>query len=163
MYAGDEHLSHEQQHPELYDGEGDPLYRPVRGVRSRARGGVPALVHRPSQRVAPAKSTVPPATPRGRTEGTASTRRPVTTPDAPHQSTSTGRTTQMDQQQTTPTLAQVMGTLDELAAAARAADADRYRAAVRLAQGQQITEEQQRDAYHWGRQGAARTFDWRGE
>ena len=32
-----------------------------------------------------------------------------------------------------------------------------------LAQGQQITEEQQRDAYHWGRQGAARTFDWRGE
>ena len=50
----------------------------------------------------------------------------------------------MDQQQTTPTLAQVMGTLDELAAAARAADADRYRAAVRLAQGQQITEEQQR-------------------
>ncbi|WP_028708033.1 hypothetical protein [Propionicicella superfundia] len=61
----------------------------------------------------------------------------------------------MDQQQTTPTLAQVMGTLDELAAAARAA--------VRLAQGQQITEEQQRDAYHWGRQGAARTFDWRGE
>ncbi len=69
----------------------------------------------------------------------------------------------MDQQQTTPTLAQVMGTLDELAAAARAADADRYRAAVRLAQRQQITEEQQRDAYHWGRQGAARTFDWRGE
>ena len=44
----------------------------------------------------------------------------------------------MDQQQTTPTLAQVMGTLDELAAAARAADADRYRAAVRLAQRQQI-------------------------
>ena len=28
MYAGDEHLSLEQQHPELYDGEGDPLYRP---------------------------------------------------------------------------------------------------------------------------------------
>lgn len=56
----------------------------------------------------------------------------------------------MDQQQTTPTLAQVMGTLDELAAAARAADADRYRAAVRLAQGQQITEEQQRDAYPLG-------------
>ena len=53
--------------------------------------------------------------------------------------------------------------IDERAAAAGAADADRYRAAVRLAQGQQITEEQQRDAYHWGRQGAARTFDWRGE
>jgi len=69
----------------------------------------------------------------------------------------------MDQQHTPPTLAEVQGTLDELAAAARAADADRYRAAVRLAQGQQITEEQQRDAYHWGRQGAARTFDWRGE
>ena len=69
----------------------------------------------------------------------------------------------MDQQHTPPTLAEVQGTLDELAAAARAADADRYRAAVRLAQRQQITEEQQRDAYHWGRQGAARTFDWRGE
>lgn len=69
----------------------------------------------------------------------------------------------MNQQHTPPTLAEVQGTLDELAAAARAADADRYRAAVRLAQGQQITEEQQRDAYHWGRQGAARTFDWRGE
>ena len=66
---------------------------------------------------------------------------------------------------TTPTLAEVMGTLDELAAAARAGDAQRYRAAVRLAQAQQITEEQQRDAYEWGRrgQGAAREFDWRGE
>ena len=69
----------------------------------------------------------------------------------------------MNQQQTTPTLAQVMGTLNELAAAARTADADRYRAAVRLAHRQQITQEQQRDAYQWGSQGAARTFDWRGE
>lgn len=25
MYAGDEYLSHSQQHPELYDAEGDPL------------------------------------------------------------------------------------------------------------------------------------------
>ena len=25
MYAGDEDLSHEQQHPELYDGDSDPL------------------------------------------------------------------------------------------------------------------------------------------
>jgi len=66
---------------------------------------------------------------------------------------------------TAPTLAEVMGTLDELADAARAGDAQRYRAAVRLAQAQQITEEQQRDAYEWGRrgQGAAAEFDWRGE
>lgn len=28
MYAGDEYLSHEQQHPELYDAEGDPIDRP---------------------------------------------------------------------------------------------------------------------------------------
>jgi hypothetical protein len=28
MYAGDETLSHEQQHPELYDGDSDPLDYP---------------------------------------------------------------------------------------------------------------------------------------
>lgn len=52
-----------------------------------------------------------------------------------------------------------MGHPRRAAAAARAADADRYRAAGRLAQGQQITEEEQRDAYHyhWGRQGPARS------
>lgn len=71
----------------------------------------------------------------------------------------------MNQQENRPTLAEVMGTLEELGAAARAGDADRYRAAVRLAQRQQITEEQQRDAYTWGRrgQGAARSFNWKGE
>lgn len=70
----------------------------------------------------------------------------------------------MDQQQNTrPTLSEVMGTLDELSAAARSGDADRYRAAVRVAQRHQITEEQQRDAYQWGRGGAVLSFDWRGE
>lgn len=95
MYAGDEHLSHVQQHPELYDGEGDPLYRPCEECGAEPGEECLPWCTGPASRVAPAKSTVPPATPRGRTEGTASTRRPVTTPDAPHQSTSTGRTTQM--------------------------------------------------------------------
>ena len=69
----------------------------------------------------------------------------------------------MDQQQTTPTLAQVLGTLDELAAAARAGEADRYRAALRVAERQDLTEEQISDAYRWGRrhEGAA-AFDWEG-
>lgn len=57
----------------------------------------------------------------------------------------------------------MLGTLDELSAAARAGEAARYRAAVRVAQRHQITEEQQRDAYQWGRGGAALPFDWRGE
>lgn len=70
----------------------------------------------------------------------------------------------MDQQQNTPpTLAEVQGTLDELAAAARAGDAERYRAALRVATRQALTEEQISDAYRWGRrdQGAA-AFDWHG-
>ena len=64
----------------------------------------------------------------------------------------------MDQQQhTPPTLAEVQGTLDELAAAARAGEADRYRAALRVAKAQDLTEEQISDAYRWGRrhEGAA--------
>ena len=67
----------------------------------------------------------------------------------------------MDQQQhTPPTLAEVQGTLDELAAAARAGEADRYRAALRVAKAQDLTEEQISDAYRWGRrhEGAA-AFD----
>ena len=70
----------------------------------------------------------------------------------------------MDQQHTPPTLAEVQGTLDELAAAARAGDADRYRAALRVAERQGITEEQISDAYRWGRRhdGAADRFDHEG-
>lgn len=69
----------------------------------------------------------------------------------------------MNQNDTPPTLAEVMGTLDELAAAARAGDVDRYRAALRLARRQDITEEQVRDSHHWGRRGMnAAPFDWQG-
>ena len=54
----------------------------------------------------------------------------------------------------------MQGTLDELAAAARAGEADRYRAALRVAKAQDLTEEQISDAYRWGRrhEGAA-AFD----
>ena len=69
----------------------------------------------------------------------------------------------MDQQRTPPTLAEVQGTLDELAAAARAGEADRYRAALRVAARQDLTEEQISDAYRWGRRDAgAAAFDWEG-
>ena len=57
----------------------------------------------------------------------------------------------MDQQHTPHTLAEVQGALDELAAAARAGEADRYRAALRVAARQDLTEEQISDAYRWGR------------
>ena len=64
-----------------------------------------------------------------------------------------------------PTIAEILGTLDELAAAARAGDRDRYRSALRLAERQEVTVEQKRDAYRWGRRGANRPapFDWMGE
>ncbi len=63
----------------------------------------------------------------------------------------------------TPTLAQVMETLDEMATAARAGDAERYRAALRVAQHQGLDEEQMTDAYRWGRRclGPA-AFAWQG-
>lgn len=64
---------------------------------------------------------------------------------------------------TPPNTAAVMGTLDELAAAARTRDARRYRAAYNHAQAQGLSEEQIRDAYDWGRDGSTRRFDWRGE
>lgn len=62
-----------------------------------------------------------------------------------------------------PTLAEIQGTLDELAAAARAGQADRYRDALRVAKRQALTEEQICDAYRWGRrrEGVA-AFDWEG-
>ena len=66
-------------------------------------------------------------------------------------------------QHTPPTLAEVQGTLDELAAAARAGEADRYRGALRVAEQQGITDEQISDAYRWGRRDAgAAAFDWEG-
>ena len=69
----------------------------------------------------------------------------------------------MDQQHTPPTLAEVQGTLDELAAAARSGEADRYRAALRVAKAQDLTEEQISDAYRWGRRHeGAGAFDWEG-
>ena len=69
----------------------------------------------------------------------------------------------MDQQHTPPTLAEAQGTLDELAAAVRAGEVERYRAALRVAKRQALTEEQMSDAYRWGRrhEGAA-AFDWEG-
>lgn len=51
------------------------------------------------------------------------------------------------------TLADIMGTLDELAAAARAEDEQRYRRALTVAQDQSITDEQITDAHQWGRKG----------
>jgi hypothetical protein len=63
---------------------------------------------------------------------------------------------------TPSTLAEVMGTLNELAAVARAGDVDRYRAALRLAERQGITAEQTKDACQWGRRrgpGAAGELD----
>lgn len=61
-----------------------------------------------------------------------------------------------------PTLAEVQGTLDELSAAARAEDGERYRTALEVARTQGLTEDQIKDAYQWGRrgQGAAATFGW---
>lgn len=69
----------------------------------------------------------------------------------------------MSTNQTPPALAEVMGTLDELAADAKAGDGTRYRAALHVAERQALTEEQISDAYRWGRrrQGAA-AFDWQG-
>lgn len=51
---------------------------------------------------------------------------------------------------TRPSLAEVMGTLDELAAAVRVDDPERYRAALAVAQRQGLTEEQMRDSHTWG-------------
>ncbi len=64
-----------------------------------------------------------------------------------------------------PTFAEILGTLDEMAAAARAGDRERYRAALRLAERQELTEEQKQDAYRWGRRDAndAASFDWTGK
>ncbi|PWJ23014.1 hypothetical protein ATK17_3905 [Branchiibius hedensis] len=74
----------------------------------------------------------------------------------------------MDAQKPTATLTEVWRTLDELVAAVRAADGDRYRELLNQAERQEITEEQIRDAHAW----AMRTpsalqlhpadFDWRG-
>lgn len=66
----------------------------------------------------------------------------------------------------TPSLAELMGTLNELGAAARTGEGDRYRAALNLAERQGVTQDQIRDAYQWGRRGlgaAAAGFDWRGK
>lgn len=75
----------------------------------------------------------------------------------------------MDARNPKTPLAEVVRTLDELAAAVRAADGDRYRELLAVSQRQEITEEQIRDAHTW----AMRTpsalqmrdadFDWRGK
>lgn len=50
-----------------------------------------------------------------------------------------------------------------MATAARAGDAERYRAALRVAQHQGFDEEQMTDAYQWGRRGLGpAAFDWHG-
>lgn len=65
------------------------------------------------------------------------------------------------------TLAEVMGTLDELAHAARAGDLTRYRGALTIARQQGITGEQIEDSHRWAtlagpRPNTAVTFDWHG-
>lgn len=52
---------------------------------------------------------------------------------------------------TTPTIGQVLATLDELAAAVRNNNAPRYRRALQAAARQEISQEQILDAYRWGR------------
>lgn len=61
-----------------------------------------------------------------------------------------------------PSLGEVLGTLNELAAAAHADDAERYRAALTVADRQGLHDDQVKDAYRWGGRGAA-AFTWRGE
>ena len=63
-----------------------------------------------------------------------------------------------------PSLAEVLGTLNELAAAARGEDAERYRAALTVADRQGLHADQLEDAYRWDRRGrGAAAFTWRGE
>lgn len=63
-----------------------------------------------------------------------------------------------------PTLTQIMATLDELAAASRAADCARYRAALDEARRRGVTREQVADAYKWGtRDGNPAPFDIEGK
>ena len=50
-----------------------------------------------------------------------------------------------------PSLAEVLGTLNELAAAAHADDAERYRAALTVADRQGLHDDQVKDAYRLGR------------
>lgn len=66
---------------------------------------------------------------------------------------------------TTAPLAEIMGTLDELATAAGAADAPRYRAALTVAAEQNLTDEQITDAHEWGQQRGQRVapFDRHGD
>lgn len=62
-------------------------------------------------------------------------------------------------------LAEIMGTLNELGAAAAAADGPRYRQAVSVAKEQDITDEQITDAHLWGQQRGQRVapFDHHGD
>lgn len=63
-----------------------------------------------------------------------------------------------------PTLTQIMATLDELAAAARAGDLTRYLAALDQAQESGLTAEQVADCYAWGtRDGHTAPFDIEGK
>lgn len=69
----------------------------------------------------------------------------------------------MSTNQPPPTLAEVMSTLNELAAAAKAGDGNRYRDALRAAERQALTDDQISDAYRWGRrQHGAAGFDIQG-
>jgi len=61
---------------------------------------------------------------------------------------------------TAPTIAETLGTLHELAAAARADNRARYLDALAIAHTQGITDEQIADAYRYGRRGqGAADFD----
>lgn len=65
-----------------------------------------------------------------------------------------------------PSLSEIMGTLDELAAATRANDAERYQRALDVAGHQAITDEQIKDAHTWARRDALTpqpSFDWQGQ
>ena len=51
IYAGDETLAHEQQHPEAYDGGDDPLALPCEecGARQRGRSAGPTAPEPPER------------------------------------------------------------------------------------------------------------------
>lgn len=71
----------------------------------------------------------------------------------------------MNATKTRPTISEVLGTLDELAAATRTRDLDRYTAALEVAHDQDLSDEQIRDSYDWGGRTSGHrwpNWDWRG-
>lgn len=63
------------------------------------------------------------------------------------------------------TLAEVMGTLEELGTATRHCDIQRYRTALDVARAQHLTDEQIKDAHWWNSRNGSTSvpFDWLGQ